>query len=228
MDMNKWFLSIVAGLTLAGAVLIPSTALAGSVAGPCMPAGLGFSSTSSPSVGSPVFHISTAGLSAGADYFTFDPTTLSGTEVTVCAISPARQPSVAMVTITQFVKGQPMPSLLAFGSAQLSPGAFTIDRQLTSAVLNAPTIPMFDKISGAQFDVAVSLAWSGTGTAVHSLSISHTIGQGFTFIGHSISDERAANASGSVASSTTIFATGSASLANLDSARSGEVDIFRN
>jgi len=227
--MNKSFLRIAAGLTLAGAALLPSTAFAGPIAGPCIPGGPGFSSTSaSPSPSTQVFHISTAGLSASADYFTFDPTTGSGTEVTVCAISPSGQPSVAMVTIAQFVKGQQMPTLLAFGSAQLSSGAFTIDRQLTSATLNAPTIQMIDKITRAQFNIAVSLSWNGTGSIVRSVNISHVIGQGFTFTGHSISDERAANASGSVASSTMTFATGVASFANLDSTRTGEVDIFMN
>ncbi len=225
--MYKSLLRIAAGLSLAGAALLPSTAFAGPIAGPCAPGGPGFASTSvAPSAGSQVFHINTAGLSAGADYFTFDPKTLSGTEVTVCAISSSGQPSVAFVTIAQFVNKQ--LTMVAFGSAQLPAGAFTIDRQLMSAALNAPTIHMIDKLTGAPFDIAVSLSWTGIGSLVRSVNTFHVMGQGFSFTGHSINEDRGADASGSVASSTMIFATGIASFANLDSTRSGEVDIFRN
>ena len=227
--MYKSLLRIAAGLSLAGAALLPSTAFAGPIAGPCIPGGGGFTPTSaSPPAANQVFHINTAGLSASADYFTLDPATLSGTEVTVCAISSSGQPSVAFVTITQFVKGQPLPTLLAFGSAQLPAGAFTIDKQLISAALSVPTIHMFDKLTGVQFDVAVSLNWTGSGSVVRSLNIVHVMGQGFSFIGHSISEDRSADANGSVASATTSFASGSASFANLDSTRSGDVKIYRN
>ena len=44
--MNKSLLGIAAGISLARAALLPSLAFAGPIAGPCIPAGIGFSSTS--------------------------------------------------------------------------------------------------------------------------------------------------------------------------------------
>jgi hypothetical protein len=225
--MNKPFLRIAAALVLSlGAFAAPSTALAGGP-GACAPGGAGFTASSASSSSSiEIFHTSTKGLSANAEFFSFNQATGSFMDVFLCAIKASGQPSSAFVTIFQGVKGMPL-TVEAFGETDLPAGAFTVNSALTSAALTA-TIPTFDLVSNTSFNVTANANWTGVGSLTHIVSTFHEVGAGFTISGHSTTDERSAQATGSVASATTIFASGTASNASLDSASSGEVDIFRS
>jgi hypothetical protein len=225
--MNKPFLRIAAALVLSlGAFAAPPTALAGGP-GACAPEGDGFTASSASSSSSiEILHMSTKGLSANAEFFSSDRATGTFTDVFLCAIKASDQPGSAFVTIFQGVKGMPL-TVDAIGETDLPAGAFTINSGLTSAMLTA-TIPTLDLVSNTSFNVTVSADWTGVGSLTHVVSTFHEVGAGFTISGHSTSDERSAQTTGSVASSTIFFGSGMARNASLDSASSGEVDIFRS
>src|SRR5690349_21353911 len=86
---------------------------------------------------------------------------------------PATTTSFASVTVSQFDLCADTLLVYAYGTASpLAPGELQISRQLDIARL-VTTVPVFDEISGATFDVSVDVSWSATGPLSRQQTINH-------------------------------------------------------
>lgn len=111
-----------------------------------------------------------------------------------------------------------------FGSAQIAPAAFQLDKQLNSARLQT-TVPMIDGQSGAAFTATVDLTWTGVGDTTQSKSRYENQTPGCKYKSSFDGTSRQATATGTVSDGVTNFAAGSSVFANLQSVKSGEVTI---
>lgn len=137
---------------------------------------------------------------------------------------PGSTSSFADMFIDQFDFCTETSLLSAFGSISLDNGAFEIDRSLTSATLNA-TIPVFDFISGTEFNVSVDLVWTGIGELSRGTFHSHFKSPGCIINERFNGSFRSGEASGTVSDGVTNFTPNPSEFANLSSTKSGSLFI---
>lgn len=141
------------------------------------------------------------------------------------ARGPADSVSFASVTVSQFDLCADTLVLYAYGTASpLAAGALQISSKLDTGRL-VTTVPVFDEISGASFDLAVDLRWTGTGALSRQQTTTHFHTPGCRTNSHLQSRSRPAEASGSVSDGVTEFTPAPSLWASLDSVRSGTVVI---
>jgi hypothetical protein len=134
----------------------------------------------------------------------------------------------ALVEIVKFDTSTPCGRTLlmdAFGSVSLADQDFQIDRQLTSAALNPITIPVQDSVSGGTFNIEVAMSWTGFGETAREKNRSQLLVSSLSFKSRFEGVFREASASGTISDGTTNYATFPLDFAELDSIKSGEVDI---
>jgi hypothetical protein len=135
----------------------------------------------------------------------------------------------ALVEIVQFDTSTPCGSTLlmdAFGLVTLADQDFLIDRQLTSATLNPITIPVQDFVSGGSFNVEVAMTWTGFGETVRQKDRSQFRVSSFSFKSRFDGIFREASTSGRISDGTTDYATFPLDFADIESIKTGEVDII--
>lgn len=141
------------------------------------------------------------------------------------AQGPATSTSFASVTVSQFDLCADTLLVYAYGTASpLAPGELQISRQLDTARL-VTTIPVFEEISGATFDVSVDVSWSATGPLSRQQTINHFHTPGCITNSHTQSRLRPAEASGTISAGVTDFSPGTSLSASLESVKSGTVVI---
>jgi hypothetical protein len=134
----------------------------------------------------------------------------------------------ALVEIVRFDTSTPCGSTLlmeAFGSVSFADQDFQIDRQLTSASLNPITIPVQDFVSGRSFNIEVAMSWTGFGETEREKNRFQFLVSSFSFKSRFDGVFREASASGTISDGTTDYATFPLDFAELNSIKSGEVDI---
>jgi len=114
-------------------------------------------------------HLTFMGLTANASFDTLDSTGCIDTSAFVSATNGTTKmnnvpgspeaSSTASVGISQFNFCTGDDLFEAFASPILAPGAFQINKTLTSATLNTST-DMTDSISGNTFTVQISISWA--------------------------------------------------------------------
>ncbi len=180
-------------------------------------------------VAGPTSHFKFTGLSANA---AFDSTegcvetfvSVFATTNRTRTVGPPEAMPNASVFISQFDFCSFTTLVSAFGSVNLSRGAFQIKRTLTSATLNT-SIDVFDVVSNTTFPVDISLSWTGTGGLFVSRSHNVFTAPGFREISTFTGASRSATASGSVTAFGSNFAPNPAVFAELDLAKSGDLTI---
>lgn len=178
------------------------------------------------------FHSNFRGLTADADFFSFDSSGCVQTSAFVTATNgriamlgrPETSSSVS-VSLSQFDVCTFTDLLEAFGSATPPEGAFLINKKLTSATLNT-SVEVFDFISSATFTVDISLSWSGSGAL--STSKDHVLLRqpGLTVNFKTSSTSRQATASGSMTGNGTNFSPFPSSFADLMDVKQGVLEVF--
>jgi hypothetical protein len=133
--------------------------------------------------------------------------------------------SMAFVSIFQADNCNNTLLIGAFGSADLSAGAFQIDKKLTAATLTM-SVQVSDVVSGTTFTADVTMTWAETGEAPSVLK-DHFIFRAPGFRVNSTFSEtsRPATASGTVTALGTNFTPSPAVSADLDSVKQGELDV---
>jgi hypothetical protein len=113
--------------------------------------------------------------------------------------------SYASVTVSQVDVCSGSQLLYAYGSAAPLAGPnFQVSSKLDSAALNA-TATLFDEVSGTNFDVEVSLNWSGSGARSRTSNNSRFHSAGCNINTRSNGTSRYAQATGSVTDGVTNF-----------------------
>lgn len=133
--------------------------------------------------------------------------------------------SMAATFISQFDVCTQTQLLAADGFAELAPGEFQIDAELTAATLTA-TIEVFDFVSGTSFPVDVDVSWTGFGDTFTVKDRFHQRAPGFKANFRFDGTFRDATAAGTVTDGTTNFTPEPAVFAQLGSVRQGEVVII--
>jgi hypothetical protein len=141
------------------------------------------------------------------------------------AHGPAASTSFASVTVSQFDLCADTLVLYAYGTASpLAPGELQISKKLDTARL-VTTVPVFDEISGATFDISVNLSWKATGPLSRQQTTTHFHAPGCISNSHMQSRSRPAEASGTISDGVTNFSPETSLSASLDSVKSGTVVI---
>jgi hypothetical protein len=128
------------------------------------------------------------------------------------------------VTIFQFDNCTGATLLAAFGQATLTDQAFQVNRELTSATLNA-TLQVTDVVAGSTSNVDVDLTWTGTGQLTRESDRFHLRAPGSIFQSRLNGTFRGAQASGSVSLGGVNLATQLSIFAQIASVKSGSVTI---
>lgn len=112
----------------------------------------------------------------------------------------------------------------ASGSVAINNATFQIDQQLNAAHLQT-TVPMYDWMTGASFNLAVDLTWAGNGDLTRSKSQNQYQSPGCKFKSQFNGSFRSAVASGTISDGATNYAIGAYQFADLQSVKSGNVTI---
>jgi hypothetical protein len=182
--------------------------------------------------GAETLHLSFAGQTADATFFSTDPSGCVSTEVFLLVTDGRSrdgtgQPEVAstaLIIVSQADLCTRTELVAADGTAVLAPGQFQIDGQLTAASLTA-TIEVFDFVSGASFPVDVNVSWTGVGETASAKVRLHQTFPGFKVNQRTDRTFREATATGTVSDGTTNFTPEPTASAELASVKQGEVDI---
>lgn len=176
-----------------------------------------------------------SGDSADVYFSTLDATGGIYTDVSVFANTsksqnppgaPAVQASVNL-WISQYDACTFTQLLAAGGFTSLSGQEFQIDNKLNSATLNR-TVNVYDYVTGATFDVTISLNWSATGPVTKGSWSSHyQTGKCKTHY-RSTGSWRPAQASGAVVAGATNYTPNTAQGASLSTTKSGSLEIGCN
>ena len=141
---------------------------------------------------------------------------------------PATFSSFASVTVWHFDSCADTLVRYAYGTVSaLSPEELQISKKLDSARLQT-TIPVFDEVSGASFDLAVDLSWAGVGPLGRQQTTTHFDTPGCIINSHFQGRSRPAQAWGSVSDGTLNYTPELSVSASLDSVKSGTVVIGCN
>jgi hypothetical protein len=115
----------------------------------------------------------------------------------------------------------------AYGDSALSPGAFSVQGNLTSATLNA-TIQLCCDQNGASFPATVNVTWTGTGSISKGKYSYSSQYAGCKYSYTSQGDSRPAVASGSITALGQEFVGGPSDSASLASSSAAEMQINCN
>jgi hypothetical protein len=137
---------------------------------------------------------------------------------------PPTPVSFAEVGLLQFDDCTGATLQAAFGDATLTDEAFQVNRELSSATLNA-TVQVTDEITGSTSTVEVDLTWTGTGELVRETERFHSHAPGVNFQSRFNGRFRDAEASGSVSLGGVNLAQQPSEFAQLASVKQGEVTI---
>ena len=141
------------------------------------------------------------------------------------ARGPATSLSFASVTVSQFDLCADTLVLYAYGTASpLAPAELQISKKLNTAQL-ITTVPVFDEISGTNFDVSVDLSWTATGPLSRQQITTHFDTPGCISNSHTQSRSRPAEASGTISDGVTNFSPETSLSTSLESVKSGTVVI---
>jgi len=144
------------------------------------------------------------------------------------AHGPATSLSFASVTVSQFDLCADTLVLYAYGTASpLSPGELQISRKLNTAQLTT-TVPVFDEISGASFDLSVDMRWTAIGPLSRQQTTTHFHTPGCISNSHFQARSRPAEAAGTISDGAVNFTPEASISASLDSVKSGTVVIGCN
>jgi hypothetical protein len=106
----------------------------------------------------------------------------------------------------------------------ISSSDFQTDQKLNSAQLTT-TVTVFDYFFGTSYPVSVALTWTAAGPAGRQNNHFHYHAPGFTVNEYSSGVSRLADAAGTVSDSTTNFTPEGSIYADIDSAKSGVVEV---
>ena len=137
---------------------------------------------------------------------------------------PPTPVSFADVNLIQFDNCTGTTLLAAFGEATLTDEAFQVNRELTSATLNA-TIQVTDFITGSTSNVDVDLTWSGAGALLRESERFHFRAPGFILQSRLNATFRDAQALGSVTLGGVNWTPQPSSFAQIASVKQGSVTI---
>ena len=173
------------------------------------------------------------GKSAVAQFSSFDPSGCIGTDVYLFGSeavsksgpgSPRTPIAQSYVYISRYDYCTGTLLLSADGTAWAPDAGFSIDRRLRFAAVET-SIPMYDYVSGASFQVDVSVTWTALGALTRQNSHDHFQSPGCRITTRRIGTSRFAEASAYVSDGVTNYTPDTSYQADISSLKSGTVMI---
>lgn len=135
---------------------------------------------------------------------------------------PQQVPAVG-VNISQFNVCTSTPLLAARGGSSIL--TFHEAPDLSTATLTASQVTVTDGLTGASFNVDITVMWDGTGSTVRQAGPSHFNTPGLVMNAVEVGFTRDATATGAITTGTTNFTPTPSSLAEVQNVRSGIITV---